>query len=104
MQRAELGEPGAPVCKQATRSPGMASGSEPVKEHSQDKGLEDSLPAPLPLGCHQFWGILLSWQVGGGSPPHPGVPCTAPALLGQGFACLILLYQSPGQWGADLLG
>ena len=37
-------------------------------------------------------------------PPHPGVPCTAPALLGQGFACLILLYQSPGQWGADLLG
>lgn len=31
-------------------------------------------------------------------------PALPSALLRQGFACLILLYQSPGQWGADLLG
>ena len=103
MQRPELGEPGAPVCKQATCSPGMAPGSKPVKEHSQDKGPEDTVSLPH---CHMDATSSGEFSFPGrwGEVPPPGVPCTAPTLLGQGFACLILLYQSPGQWGADLLG
>lgn len=60
---------------------------------------------PPVLGSSAFlagWGG--SWQVGGVPPNSPVSPALPPALLGQGFACLILLYQSPGQWGQTCWG
>lgn len=79
MQRAELGEPGVPACKRATPSPGMAPGSKLVKEHSQDKGFEDTVSLPrCPLDAtssEEFcflgrWGRSPLW-----CPLHCPLPC-----------------------------
>ena len=83
-------------------APGSKNGS-PGKEHSQDKGFEDTASLPCcPLDATSSEEFCFPGR--SGEVPPPVSPALPSALLRQGVACLILLYQSPGQWGADLLG
>ena len=81
----------------------MAPGSKLVKKHSEDKGFEDTVSLPrCPLDATSSEEFCFPGRRG--EVPPPVSPALPSALLRQGFARLILLYQSPGQWGADLLG